>query len=294
MRTDGNPAVTVVLPTYNEQGNIAELIRRLDAAIDEAVEILVVDDASPDGTADEVRRVAETVPSARVIERDERGLTTAIQRGIDESRGDVVVWMDCDFSMPPELVPELVARVRGGADAAIGSRYVAGGSSGASGGQPLVRLQELLTRGLNRALTAALGMDFHDWTSGFIAIRRELIQAHRLAGDYGEYFIDLTARLGVSGSRLDEVPYATQVNIVAWSEKPDAKDMIDAEIVVERDTQKAILIGKGGQALKAVGTAARIDIETFLDRPVFLRLFVKVRGDWRNSATHLRDFGYRT
>lgn len=89
-----------------------------------------------------------------------------------------------------------------------------------------------------------------------------------------------------------EVPYATQVNIVAWEERPGEKDLIDAEIVVERPTQKAILIGKGGQALKAVGSDARVDIEAFLERTVYLRLFVKVRDDWRNSETHLRSFGY--
>ncbi|MBO6575739.1 MAG: GTPase Era [Rhodothermales bacterium] len=90
-----------------------------------------------------------------------------------------------------------------------------------------------------------------------------------------------------------EVPYATQVNIVDYREEEGQKDVIDAEIVVERDTQKGILIGKGGQALKAVGTAARADIEAFLERPVFLRLFVKVRGDWRNSDTFLKSYGYR-
>lgn len=89
-----------------------------------------------------------------------------------------------------------------------------------------------------------------------------------------------------------EVPYATQVNIVAWEERPGEKDLIDAEIVVERPTQKAILIGKGGQALKAVGSDARVDIEAFLERTVYLRLFVKVRDDWRNSETHLKSFGF--
>jgi GTP-binding protein Era len=84
------------------------------------------------------------------------------------------------------------------------------------------------------------------------------------------------------------------VNVVAYEERPGEKDLIDAEIVVERDTQKGILIGKSGRALKAVGTAARLDIEALVGRPVFLRLFVKVREDWRNSATHLRSFGYRS
>jgi GTPase len=91
----------------------------------------------------------------------------------------------------------------------------------------------------------------------------------------------------------DEVPYATQVNIVRYEERTDEKDFIDAEIVVERPTQKGILIGKGGAALKKVGTAARVDIEELVGRPIFLQLHVKVREDWRNRETFLRSYGYR-
>ncbi len=91
-----------------------------------------------------------------------------------------------------------------------------------------------------------------------------------------------------------EVPYSTQVNIVAYEEKHGKeKDIIEAEIVVERESQKPILIGKNGKAIKALGIAARRDIEKFLHRPVYLRLFVKVRKGWRDSDTHLRSYGYR-
>lgn len=90
-----------------------------------------------------------------------------------------------------------------------------------------------------------------------------------------------------------EVPYSTQVNIVDWEEREDEKDLINAEIVVERDSQKGILIGKGGIALKKVGTFAREDIEEFIGRGVFLKLHVKVRNDWRNSDVHLKSFGFQ-
>ena len=91
-----------------------------------------------------------------------------------------------------------------------------------------------------------------------------------------------------------EIPYSTQVNVISWEEREDDKDLIHADIVVERDSQKGILIGKGGKALKKIGTFAREDIEGFIDRPIFLKLHVKVRGDWRNSEGHLRSFGYTT
>ena len=174
------PVASIVLPTYNERDNVGPLIRRLDAAIDLPFEILVVDDASPDGTAGEVQRLSAELPHVRAIVRRERGLTGAIQRGIDESRGEVVMWMDCDLSMPPETVPQLIAEVRDGQDAAIGSRYASGGSVAGGGSEgSWVGLQRALTRRLNRLLTGLMGADFHDWTGGFIAIRASWIKSVR-------------------------------------------------------------------------------------------------------------------
>ena len=92
-----------------------------------------------------------------------------------------------------------------------------------------------------------------------------------------------------------EIPYAVQVNIADFVEATEKKKThIYAEIVVERDSQKAVLIGKGGSALKKVGMRARRDIEEFLNEEVYLELFVKVRDDWRNTDRMLRDFGYDT
>lgn len=91
-----------------------------------------------------------------------------------------------------------------------------------------------------------------------------------------------------------EVPYSTQVEIVSWEERADEKDLVHADIIVERESQKGILIGKGGKALKKIGTFAREDIEEFIGRPIFLKLHVKVRNDWRNSEGHLKSFGYTT
>lgn len=92
----------------------------------------------------------------------------------------------------------------------------------------------------------------------------------------------------------EEIPYSIQVNIAQFDEREDEKDYIGAEIVVERDAQKGILIGKGGRSLKRLGTAARADIEAFLGRAVYLDLHVKVREGWRNRPSYLRSYGYRT
>lgn len=106
------------------------------------------------------------------------------------------------------------------------------------------------------------------------------------------FFVSEIVREKIFEQFREEVPYATQVNVVVYEEREDGRDYIDAEIVVERDTQKAILIGKGGQAIKRIGTAARFDIEDFTGRGCFLKLHVKVREDWRNRDGFLRSYGY--
>ncbi len=89
-----------------------------------------------------------------------------------------------------------------------------------------------------------------------------------------------------------EVPYATGVLVDDWIEEPGGRVKINATIVVERVGQRAILIGKKGAMLKTIGTEARLDIERLLERPVYLELFVKVRDDWRQNPTALREMEY--
>ncbi len=106
------------------------------------------------------------------------------------------------------------------------------------------------------------------------------------------FFVSEIIREKIFDLYREEIPYSTQVNIVTYEERPDSKDFIDAEIVVERDTQKGIIIGKGGSGLKRLGQAARRDIEAFVGKPVYLQLHVKARADWRNREGFLRSYGY--
>ncbi|KAK4394314.1 GTPase ERA-like, chloroplastic [Sesamum angolense] len=90
----------------------------------------------------------------------------------------------------------------------------------------------------------------------------------------------------------NEVPYACQVNVVSYKSRPNAKDFIQVEIVVEKNSQKIILIGKEGKALKLLATAARLDIEDFLQKKVFLEIEVKVKENWRQNEGLLKHYGY--
>lgn len=88
-----------------------------------------------------------------------------------------------------------------------------------------------------------------------------------------------------------EVPYSTEV-VVEKFQEDEKLIRINAMIIVERDSQKGIIIGKGGSMLKKVGMAARTEIEAFLEKKVFLELYVKVEKDWRNKDKQLKSFGY--
>lgn len=88
-----------------------------------------------------------------------------------------------------------------------------------------------------------------------------------------------------------EVPYSCQVIIVDWKDQPDIIH-IRSEVIVERESQKAILLGKGGSAVKNLGIAARKDIESFLQKKIFLGLTIKVNANWRNDPLQLKYYGY--
>ncbi len=215
------PLVCTVLPTYNERDNIRPLIERLLAANRPPYLVLVVDDDSPDGTWREVEALAEQYPlppsrspeeggrgSVCLVRRiGEKGLTSAIQRGIDEAilhhGAAIVTWMDCDLSMPPEDVPKLVQAIVGdGADVAVGSRWISGGADVAHG-----LMARTLSWIINHFAILLHGRQVNDYTSGFVAARAAVLRQIRLRGDYGEYCIDLLIRAGRLGYRLQEVPY---------------------------------------------------------------------------------------
>lgn len=200
------PQVSIVLPTYNEAGNIEPLIERTLAALGNTpggVEVVVVDDDSPDGTWRLVAAIAGRDPRVRLVHRrNESGLTSAISRGIREARGAWVGWMDCDLSMPPEDWPQLAGALADGADMAVGSRYVPGGGDVA---------HSLAGRAFSRIINIYAGLvldwSIKDYTSGFILARRDVFERIDLRGDYGEYCIDMLYRAKKAGFTIRELPY---------------------------------------------------------------------------------------
>ena len=164
----------IVLPTYNEAGNVTAMLDAI-LSLGSGMEILVVDDDSPDGTGVLVEARAQQEPRVRALRRrGERGLGTAYQAGFQEAlrRGaQAVVTMDCDFSHDPAQIPALVAALDG-ADVAVGSRYTPGGRIE---GWSLHR--RLLSASANRFVHLLFHLPAHDCTSGFRAYRRHILEA---------------------------------------------------------------------------------------------------------------------
>src|SRR5687767_2847328 len=201
-------ATLVVLPTYNEVENMPVVLPRIREAAPDA-HVLVVDDGSPDGTADKADALAAELGSVEVLRRaGARGLGPAyadgFRWGLDHGF-DVLVGMDADLSHDPAVLPQLVAPViEGRADMAIGSRYVPGG---AIPHWPAHR--RALSRWGNRYATAALGLPVSDATSGYRAFSAEFLRgidtSRFRAGGYG-FLIELVYRVKRAGGRIAETP----------------------------------------------------------------------------------------
>lgn len=193
--------VSIILATYNERDNIERTIRGIADAVPPPLEIIVVDDDSPDQTW---RQAAELGwPNVKVLRRvATRGLASAFMRGIIESRGDIVGWMDADTCMPPNLLPSMIERLTE-YDVVIGSRYAPGGADLRA---PLRRLSSLT---INRLAGAVLGYGIRDYDSGFVVVRRSVFdQVSIIPTGYGAYFIEFVYMCCRKGLRVCEVPYA--------------------------------------------------------------------------------------
>jgi len=166
--------ISVVVPTYNEAGSIPKLAERLHAALNAREwELVVVDDGSPDGTADIAAGLAPRIPMNVLRRAGKGGLASAVVAGFAAAKGDVLVVMDADLSHPPEVVPALIAAIEGGADLAVGSRYVAGGG---------VMDWPFKRRFVSRVacLMGNALVPVRDATSGFFALRRSVVDGVKL------------------------------------------------------------------------------------------------------------------
>ncbi len=217
----------IVLPTFNEADNIVEVLQKLRAVVPEA-SVLVVDDSSPDGTADLVEKVAEEIGDVSVMRRPAKsGLGSAYRDGFRHGLAagyDVMVEMDSDLSHDPAALPSLLAVAADGAALALGSRYIPGGSI-----PDWSWHRRALSRWGNRYAAAVLGIDVNDATSGYRAYRAEAlagIDFHTVQADGYGFQVEMAYRVLASGGRIVEVP-------ISFTDRVRGESKMSSRIVVE-------------------------------------------------------------
>ncbi len=195
---------SIILPTYNEKDNICELIPAIFKALPPPAEfeVVVVDDNSPDGTAEAVRQNFEADPRVKLCVRTEdRGLATAIRYGVEHSDGEILVFMDTDFNHDPAILPQMIKFLEY-YDIIIGSRFVmAGGMED--------RFRQFSSRIYNYAIRLLFGTPIHDNLSGFFSIYREKLMSmdlDQIYYGYGDYFIRLLMVSHKRGYNMLEIP----------------------------------------------------------------------------------------
>jgi len=219
--------VLVVLPTYNESENIGTVLRRIRAALPEAT-VLVVDDGSPDGTADLAEKLGQDLGQIEILRRTTKsGLGSAYRAGFAwglERGVDACVEMDADLSHQPEALPDLVAPLAEGQELVIGSRYVPGGVI-----PNWAWHRRLLSRGGNLYASALLGLGVADATAGFRAYAAPLLARLDLdairAEGYG-FQIEMTYAAKRAGAPILEVP-------ITFVDRVEGESKMSTSIVVE-------------------------------------------------------------
>jgi apolipoprotein N-acyltransferase len=225
-RSHERPRTLVILPTYDERATIEGVLDGL-LDLDGELDVLVIDDGSPDGTGDLVRRLAEREPRLRLVERPRKaGLASAYAIGFERAAAegyDLVVEMDSDLSHLPEDLPRLL-EAAAASDVVIGSRYVPGGSV-----TNWSRSRVALSKAGNRYARFCLGLDVHDATSGFRLYRQpalRAITADPIRSDGYAFQIELAYRASRLGLTLSEVP-------IDFRERAHGRSKMSPRIVLE-------------------------------------------------------------
>jgi dolichol-phosphate mannosyltransferase len=196
---------TVCLPTYNERENLEKMVRALGA---HGVRVLVADDNSPDGTGEIADRLAQELDYVDVLHRPQKegigpAYIAAFQRAL-QTDTELILEMDCDFSHDPADVPRLIAACAGGADIALGSRYVPGGGTRNWG-----LLRRIVSWGGSFYARVILGLPVHDLTGGFKCFRRTVLESIDLDAIHSKGYafqIEMTYRAVRRGFSVAEVP----------------------------------------------------------------------------------------
>lgn len=218
----------ILIPTYNEAGNIEAILTRI-FAVERTLSVLVVDDNSPDGTAAIVEQLQQRWPTLALLRRvRDRGFANSyrdgMRRTLADPRWSVLVTMDADFSHEPEELPAMLALLDHGADLVIGSRHTRGGRFP---GIPLWR--RILSKSANTYVRVVLGLPIADCTAGYLALRTDILRdvpPEDIRSEGYGFLFELKYRSFRAGYRLREHP-------VAWPNRHQGKSKMSRKIMWE-------------------------------------------------------------
>lgn len=195
--------ISVVIPTYNEKENIKKLVPRIFNTLDN-VEVIIVDDNSPDGTRDIVKTLQKKY-NIKLIERPEKlGIGSAYKTGFRAARGDIIFEMDADLSHNPKFMPQFVEAIKNGYDIAIGSRYMKGGSIVGWG-----VYRTSVSRVANMLSHMILNINVSDVTTGFRAYKKSALKSidlDEIRSDGYSFQLEILYRLFRKGYKIKEIP----------------------------------------------------------------------------------------
>ena len=217
----------IIIPTYNECQNVATVVSRIRISVGQEP-ILFVDDSSPDGTAEEVRRLQRADPNIRLMVRtSQRGFGAACreayQRVIDERLADYVIQLDADLSHPPEALPTMIELLKAW-PVVVGSRYVRGG-----GTQNWDLRRRFLSRGGNLYARLLTGVPVHDLTAGFMGYQvpsLKQIALSRIRSEGYAFLMEMKYSLHKAGVPIQEFP-------ITFTEREAGKSKFSGRIVLE-------------------------------------------------------------
>lgn len=243
--------IVVILPTYNERDNIAGLLDRLESITgnisNHTFSFLVVDDNSPDGTEDVIKKYQKSQKNVHLLTGKKEGLGKALLRGMAYATGklnaEILVQMDADLSHDPEVLPKMIAEIDKGADFVLGSRYIPGGSIPDNWG-PVRKFYSVVG---NEIVRFGLGFPkVHDWTGGYRVYRRkyvELSQNH-LSKYRGYVFqIAFLHKSILNGAVVAEVPFHFSDRRYGHSKIVPSQYIRDIFVYIGKSRVRSLLTG---------------------------------------------------
>lgn len=206
---------SVILPTLNEKGHIIELIDEISNIFKtkkKSFEIIVVDDNSIDGTQSAVENYALNKNFLKLIKRDfkKRNLAKSIQEGINKAKFEFIIWMDADFQHPPKYIENFIKETNVN-DVIISSRFLKDSKRYFNTDKFKKEINENQSYFFNKLCRLFLFKDFTDYTSGFICIKKKILQNFVLSGFYGDYFVKLLVYLKKNNHKIIEIPFKDEV-----------------------------------------------------------------------------------